>query len=389
VDYEGIKQILMDPKEIWVPDIVLENNADELVIQAGHLEKFRSFVLVRNSGENMWVSPATFKSSCNLNVEFFPFDKQKCSMMFRSLTADSSLLNMLTANIESDNPEEELKLTTQNGYWSLRSMVIKTKEADIIGRKFREVVVSFFIGRRPMFFVLFSILPCMIIGLLTLVSFFIPAESGERIGLCATIMLAVSVYLLVVTEQLPEQSETLPVIGVYYLVIMFEIGLALAATVMVLKAHHATSKPPRFLVYLTVLNRFVFCGGRKRRHKVPSSPPSPAQSKGDVENPGMPTEEAVVELADAERKTQMRSVAGVKTEEVDVELADVEKKTHRPSAAPTVIMVDDDPESDQETWKEIARALDRIFFWLFLALFAVSSVVIYSQAGRLATIDEF
>ena len=54
----------------------------------------------------MWVSPATFKSSCNLNVEFFPFDKQKCSMMFRSLTADSSLLNMLTTNIESDNPEE-------------------------------------------------------------------------------------------------------------------------------------------------------------------------------------------------------------------------------------------------------------------------------------------
>lgn len=132
-------------------------------------------------------------------------------------------------------------------------MAIKPKEADIIGRKFREVVVSFFIGRRPMFFVLFSIVPCMIIGLLTLVSFFIPAESGERIGLCATIMLAVSVYLLVVTEQLPEQSETLPVIGVYYLVIMFEIGLALAATVMVLKAHHATSQPPRILVWLTGL----------------------------------------------------------------------------------------------------------------------------------------
>ena len=79
----------------------------------------------------------------------------------------------------------------------------------------------------------------------------------------------------------------------------------------------------------------------------------------------------------------------METEEVDVELADEEKKTQRPSAAPTVITVDDDSENDQETWKEIARALDRIFFWLFLALFAVSSVVIYSQAGRLATIDEF
>ena len=119
------------------------------------------------------------------------------------------------------------------------------------GQEFSEVVVSFFIGRRPLFFVLFSIVPCMIIGLLILVSFFIPAETGERIGLCATILLAVSVYLLVVTEQLPEQSVTLPLIGVYYTVIMFEIGLALAATVLVLKAHHATSEPPKFLIYLT------------------------------------------------------------------------------------------------------------------------------------------
>ena len=119
------------------------------------------------------------------------------------------------------------------------------------GREFSEVVVSFFIGRRPTHFVMFSIVPCMIIGMLILVSFFIPAESGERIGLCATILLAVSVYLLVVTEQLPEQSETLPLIGVYYIVIMFEIGLALAATVLVLMAHHATSEPPRYLACIT------------------------------------------------------------------------------------------------------------------------------------------
>ena len=102
-----------------------------------------------------------------------------------------------------------------------------------------------------MFFVLFSFVPCMIIGMLILVSFFIPAQSGERIGLCATILLAVSVYLLVVIDQLPEQSDTLPLIGVYYTVIMFEIGLALTATVLMLMAHHATSEPPRILAWIT------------------------------------------------------------------------------------------------------------------------------------------
>lgn len=146
----------------------------------------------------------------------------------------------------------DLRLSTSNGYWTLRSIEIRTGEyKHSRDQTFREVDLSFFIGRRPTHFVVFSIVPCMIIGMLVLVSFFIPAESGERIGLCATILLAVSVYLLVVTEQLPEQSETLPLIGVYYIVIMFEIGLALAATVLVLMAHHATSEPPRCLACIT------------------------------------------------------------------------------------------------------------------------------------------
>ena len=144
----------------------------------------------------------------------------------------------------------ELKLNISNGYWSLRSIAITTKDYKNEDRQFREVVISFFIGRKPMFFVLFSIVPSMIIGMLILVTFFIPLENGGRVGLCATILLSISVYLVVVTDQLPEQSDTLPLIGVYYIVVMFEIGLALAATVLVLMAHHATCEPPRFMTYL-------------------------------------------------------------------------------------------------------------------------------------------
>ena len=66
-------------------------------------------------------------------------------------------------------------------------------------------------------------------------------------GLCSTILLAVSVYLLIVSELLPEKSDTLPLIGVYFIITMLEISLVLVATIFVLKAYHATSRPPRFL----------------------------------------------------------------------------------------------------------------------------------------------
>lgn len=374
-DYDGIQKILVDPNEIWVPDIVLDNNADDKVVQAGHLEKFRSWVLLKSDGNNTWLSPATFKSTCTLDVQFFPFDKQRCDMVFRSLTSDSSILHIDTKTIHSENPEKDLRLSTSNGYWTLRSIEITTGEYKHSDQTFREVNLSFFIGRRPTHFVIFSIVPCMIIGMLILVSFFIPAESGERIGLCATILLAVSVYLLVVTEQLPEQSETLPLIGVYYIVIMFEIGLALAATVLVLMAHHGTSEPPRFLTYITVLNS-IRCRRKKKRKSVTLG--SPTTSGADAQN----ADATVVKNDNVEL-----GETGEQTPAAD------SPKQPRPSTTSTaysvVQLIREEEDENQETWKEIARALDRIFFWLFLALFVVSSIVVYGQAGRLKSIDTF
>ena len=99
----------------------------------------------------------------------------------------------------------------------------------------------------------------MLIGALIFVSFFIPAESGQRIGFSCTILLSVSVYLLTVIEALPEQSDSLPLIGVYYITIMIEIALALTATILVLKAHHATTEPPGFLKGMLFINKIYRC----------------------------------------------------------------------------------------------------------------------------------
>lgn len=86
-----------------------------------------------------------------------------------------------------------------------------------------------------------------------------PCRDGEQIGFSCPILLSVSVYLLIVTEALPEQSDTLPLIGVYYIIIMTEIGLALTVTIVVLKAHHATTEPPAFLKWCLFINKIYRC----------------------------------------------------------------------------------------------------------------------------------
>jgi len=40
------------------------------------------------SGKVHWEPPAIYKSSCTIDVEFYPFDKQLCTLKFGSWTYD-------------------------------------------------------------------------------------------------------------------------------------------------------------------------------------------------------------------------------------------------------------------------------------------------------------
>lgn len=53
---------------------------------SGGTEKYKTPVIVSYDGTNSWFSPASFTSTCKIDVTFFPFDSQICSMKFGSWT---------------------------------------------------------------------------------------------------------------------------------------------------------------------------------------------------------------------------------------------------------------------------------------------------------------
>ena len=59
-------------------------------------------------------------------------------------------------------------------------------------------------------------MPCGVLSFLSVLLFWLPPDTNEKITLGVTILLAFFVNSLVVSNYTPESASELPVIGVYY-----------------------------------------------------------------------------------------------------------------------------------------------------------------------------
>ena len=62
----------------------------------------------------------------------------------------------------------------------------------------------------------------MLLSVLTLTGFCLPPDSGEKITLGLTVLLAFSVFMLLIAENMPPTSEYVPLIGQYKYRILHE-----------------------------------------------------------------------------------------------------------------------------------------------------------------------
>ena len=202
---------------------------------AGGLEKYKTKVILNSDGKNNWFSPASFTSTCKINVKLFPFDWQTCIMKFGSWTYGGNRLTMsVTPNVADTS-----KYIT-NGEWDLVKLRAKLNKVkyNCCEYYFYDVTFYLMIKRKPLYYIFNLIIPCALIATLTLIKFFLPPESGEKIGLGITVLLAMTVFLLIVADSLPSTSEHIPLLGSYFIAIMFDTALSLVASCVILNFFH-------------------------------------------------------------------------------------------------------------------------------------------------------
>ncbi|XP_037357203.1 neuronal acetylcholine receptor subunit alpha-4 [Talpa occidentalis] len=232
--YENVTSVRIPSELIWRPDIVLYNNADG-DFAVTHLTKAHLF----HDGRVRWTPPAIYKSSCSIDVTFFPFDQQNCTMKFGSWTYDKAKIDLVSMHNRVD----------QLDFWESGEWVIvdargtyNTRKYECCAEVYPDITYAFIIRRLPLFYTVNLLVPCLLISCLTVLVFYLPSDCGEKITLCISVLLSLTVFLLLITEIIPSTSLVIPLVGEYLLFTMIFVTLSIVITVFVLNVHHRSPR---------------------------------------------------------------------------------------------------------------------------------------------------
>jgi hypothetical protein len=104
-----------------------------------------------------------------------------------------------------------------------------------------DITFNITIRRRPLFYTVNLIIPCVVISYLTVFVFYLPSESGEKVTLCIYILVSLNVFFLLLSDIIPPTSFVIPLIGKFLLFTMIFVTLSIIVTVTVLDNHHKST----------------------------------------------------------------------------------------------------------------------------------------------------
>uniref|UniRef100_A0A8C2BUR6 Neuronal acetylcholine receptor subunit alpha-5 n=1 Tax=Cyprinus carpio TaxID=7962 RepID=A0A8C2BUR6_CYPCA len=345
--YLGITSIRVPSDSIWRPDIVLYDNAD------GNFEATVTKAVVRYDGTISWTPPANYKSACTIDVTFFPFDLQNCSMKFGSWTYDGTQVDILLEDVHVDKRDYfdngEWEIVTATGSRGLRS------DGTFF---YPSITYSFIIRRLPLFYTLFLIIPCIGLSFLTVLVFYLPSNGGEKISLCTSVLVSLTVFLLVIEEIIPSSSKVIPLIGEYLVFTMIFVTLSIVITVFAINIHHRSSSThhsmapwvrriflhhlPKLLCMRSHVDRYATTAARSGREGL-----GYGKSSDQDTTPLLNAEHSLQAALDSIRYITLHVVKENEVREV------------------------------VQDWKFVAQVLDRVFLWLFLLVSLLGSALLF------------
>lgn len=402
-EYGGVTNLYVPAEQIWLPDIVLYNNAD------GNYEiTIMTKAVIHYDGRVVWNPPAIYKSACEMDITYFPFDTQTCTMKFGSWTYDGYQVDLRhhqerngTGLVEVGMDLSEFYLSVE---WDIMSVpaLRKVVTYSCCDTPYLDITFNLTMRRKTLFYTVNLIIPCVGISSLSFLVFYLPSVSGEKVAISISIFLSLTFYFLVLIEIIPSTSISVPLVGVYLTFCLVMIALSVLVTIAVLNVHFrspSTHKMSPWVrrVFIKTLPKILLMRPPQYRIDIndthdsdndkPSkdgamdgdevlSPPVSLSPVDTAVDTTVPVDEDVDSTANNVYPSEYNQPSNNLPREVEKAIRDAMFIAQH-------IDNKDEFESIREEWKYVAMVLDRLFLWIFTTTSIAGTLAIFLQAPNL------
>ncbi|XP_028277902.1 5-hydroxytryptamine receptor 3B [Parambassis ranga] len=249
-EFDGINEISLSSDAIWIPDVIVSESVDE-----GKSPPI-PYVYVNSSGSVKNYRPIQVVLACSLEMYAFPFDKQNCSLTFRSWLHSVQEIDLAlwrSAEAIANDTREFMN----DGEWELLSIPSHYWQIRHDNTDYAHIQFNVLIRRRPLLYVVGLLIPSIFLMLVDVISFYLPLNSGTRIAFKISILLGYTVFRVNLTDDLPATAVSTPLVGVFFAVCMAMLMLSLIKSILVVKLlHHGEKEVRQMSVSACLLDKY-------------------------------------------------------------------------------------------------------------------------------------
>lgn len=268
-DFEGIDEIVLPEHNVWKPDttlynsLVMEDNASK---RLQHVKLTSNNVTKTTTVEMLY--PAIYKSSCIIDLRYFPFDYTRCLLTIGSWIYDNKAIDYFHEPDTSSKHAIGTKHCLPNEGFDILSTSVERKvmKYACCVNNYTLLEYSLYIQRRPLYYIVNLVAPTGIISLIAIIGFFSSSTLNdireEKISLGITTLLSMTFIILAVSDKMPSTSAFIPLIGWFYnsMILLISLGTLAASYVIYVQKKGIIGKRPegRIMKIFVILGKVLW-----------------------------------------------------------------------------------------------------------------------------------
>ncbi|KAK6194928.1 hypothetical protein SNE40_000458 [Patella caerulea] len=232
--YGHIESLVVPQSDVWRPDLVVGNSIE--IRQKLGFDDLP--IRVYADGYIAWRPTVLFRTSCHINVQFYPFDQQVCIIVLETMVSSALEIDPIVDNADESMLTEYLP----HGQWDLINAEIEKFEEPFSFKT--SINIRLTLQRRLTFYVLNIIVPIFCLSLLGVMVFALPANTGEKISLAVAIVLAYMLFMSIIKDSIPQTSLPVAVLQVYLSLFILLSALSVILSIIILRLYHKNPNDP-------------------------------------------------------------------------------------------------------------------------------------------------